>query len=83
MNPGNLTSEQVAVSPSMVRSVFSELKANGYSDGQIAALSMGLMRMASESKQPDMGVQHMSLSESQTLLGLPEEFESVYLANLI
>lgn len=37
--------ELVRVSPSMIRSVFDELKANGYSDHQILALSDGLMRL--------------------------------------
>jgi hypothetical protein len=82
MNPTNLAIANSTVSPSMVRSVFSELKANGYSDGQIAALSLGLMRMASEIKQPEREFPQDAASENQ-LLGLPEEFESVYLANLM
>lgn len=82
MNPTNLAIANSAVSPSMVRSVFSELKANGYSDGQIAALSLGLMRMASEPKQPGREFPRDAASENQ-LLGLPEEFESIYLANLM
>jgi hypothetical protein len=38
--------EQVQVSASMVRSVFGQLKANGYSDGQIVALSRELAALA-------------------------------------
>lgn len=83
MNPEKQVLSDKAVSPSMIRSVFSELKANGYSDNQIAALSLGLMRMVSETRQPDTRFHRMPVPENQTLLGLPEEFESVYLANLI
>ena len=43
------------VSESMVRSVFSELKANGYSHDQILALSTGLMEMASEAVREENG----------------------------
>ncbi|NMB77436.1 MAG: hypothetical protein GYA21_20180 [Myxococcales bacterium] len=83
MNPEKQGLSDQAVSPSMIRSVFSELKANGYSDNQITALSLGLMRMVSDARQPGMEFHHMPVAENQTLLGLPEEFESVYLANLM
>lgn len=42
--------EVIRVSPSMIRSVFAELKANGYSDQQIKALSAGLIQMADKRK---------------------------------
>ena len=41
------------VSESMIRSVFSELKANGYSHDQILALSAGLMELAGEAVRED------------------------------
>jgi hypothetical protein len=37
------------VLPSMVASVFDELKSNGYSDAQVIALSAGLIEMARQS----------------------------------
>ena len=40
------TRSQVRVSPSMVQSVYHELKANGYSDRQILALIAGLADVA-------------------------------------
>jgi hypothetical protein len=43
------------VSESMIKSVFSELKVNGYSDDQILALSAGLMEMASEAVREEHG----------------------------
>jgi hypothetical protein len=43
------------VSESMVRSMFSELKANGYTDHQILALSTGLMEMASQAVREENG----------------------------
>lgn len=39
---------EARVSPSMVQSVFCELKANGYSDAQIVALAAGLAVLARE-----------------------------------
>ena len=44
------------VSESMIRGVFSELKANGYTEHQILALSAGLMELASEAVRDDDGV---------------------------
>jgi hypothetical protein len=41
-----------AVSPSMIISVFSQLKANGYSESQILALSQGLVEYASGKLEP-------------------------------
>ena len=43
------------VSESMVRSLFRELKANGYTHDQILALSTGLMEMASEAVREEHG----------------------------
>ena len=43
------------VSESMIRSLFRELKANGYSYDQILALSTGLMEMASEAVREENG----------------------------
>ena len=43
------------VSESMVRSLFRELKANGYTHDQILALSTGLMEMASEAVRGESG----------------------------
>lgn len=43
------------VSESMIRSLFSELKANGYTHDQILALSTGLMEMASEAVREEHG----------------------------
>ena len=42
------TSRVNRVSPSMVKSVFGQLKSNGYSNGQIVALSNGLAKMAND-----------------------------------
>lgn len=39
------------VSPSMVQSVFGQLKSNGYTEGQIIALSRGLNDMALQCEQ--------------------------------
>jgi hypothetical protein len=39
------------VSPSMVQSVFGHLKSNGYTEGQIIALSRGLNDMALQCEQ--------------------------------
>jgi hypothetical protein len=39
----------------MIHSLFSELKANGYTHDQILALSTGLMEMASEAVREDNG----------------------------
>jgi hypothetical protein len=84
------------VSPSMIQSMFGELKANGYSDGQIMALSKGLMETAHNAlccgQTTHVGVPGfsgsaadavMGQSECRGLLGFPEEFESLYLAGLI
>ena len=43
------------VSESMIHGVFSELKANGYTEHQILALSAGLMDLASEAVRDDEG----------------------------
>jgi len=69
------------VSPSMVQSVFRELKANGYSDAQIAALSRGLMSMATSTLRAAHDSGEWSCNGSW--LNLPEEFESTYLAGLV
>ncbi len=63
--------ELVRVSPSMISSVFAELKANGYSDRQILALSDGLMRMADSLIQKKV----TSLKPSPLQQDNPEEFE--------
>ena len=44
------------VSESMIRGVFSELKANGYTEHQILALSAGLMELAGEAVRDEDGV---------------------------
>ena len=75
------------ISPSMVQSVFKELKANGYSDAQIGALSNCLMEMASTEIRRTQSHPTPSpdgrLDGAGDLLGLPEEFESLYLAGLM
>lgn len=73
------------ISSSMVRNVFTELKANGYSDGQIAALSRGLMDMAKTAAIQDgrAGSCGWWGQDGPGLLGFPEEFESLYLAGLM
>jgi hypothetical protein len=43
------------ISPSMVRSVFGQLKSNGYSHGQIRALSRELGRLADQRAVPASG----------------------------
>ena len=43
------------VSESMIRGLFSELRANGYTHDQILALSTGLMEMASEAVREENG----------------------------
>ena len=51
------------VSPTMVKSVFHELRANGYSHGQIISLSKELGRMVDEesiSSQPTPGLGTMT-----------------------
>jgi hypothetical protein len=40
------------VSPSMILSVFTQLKENGYSDSQIVALSKGLLEYSSDRLSP-------------------------------
>ena len=71
--------ELVRVAPSMVRSVFAELKANGYSDHQILALSDGLMRMAdSRLREKVARKQPQDLRDAEQ----SEEFESVCAAGL-
>jgi hypothetical protein len=84
------------VSPAMVQSVFKELKENGYSDGQIVALSRELMEIANTSDRRGGATVRRaknelfpasfwprSSNEKTGLLGLPEEFESMYLAGLM
>jgi hypothetical protein len=75
------------ISPSMVQSVFTELKANGYSDSQIAALSNCLMEMASteirRTQATTTPAPEGTLDSAKDLLGLPKEFESLYLAGLM
>jgi hypothetical protein len=60
------------VSESMIRSVFSELKANGYTHDQILALSTGLMELASEAVREENG-SGQKLDESCNA-GLPRQF---------
>ncbi|MBN2495703.1 MAG: hypothetical protein JXR96_14010 [Deltaproteobacteria bacterium] len=66
------------VSGSMIRSVFGELKANGYSDGQIVALSNGLKDLAQKHMAPRRSRQPSEPEEAcqpveydLSLLGLP------------
>jgi len=81
------------VSEAMIRSIFMELKSNGYTDGQIAALSEGLAMMASHSApvrsgtgsllrlaiQPPGRAETVDSSEGLFLIGCPEGFESLCL----
>ncbi len=60
------------VSPSMVKSVFGQLKSNGYTDGQIIALSSGLSEMADRCSQHGKAVafQRLTFEYDLSLLGL-------------
>ncbi len=49
---GKMANGGERISPSMVRSVFGQLKSNGYSHGQIRALSRELGRLADEGAVP-------------------------------
>jgi hypothetical protein len=59
------------VSESMIRGLFFELKANGYTHDQILALSTGLMEMASRAVRGENG-SGQELEESCTS-GLPRQ----------
>lgn len=48
------------IAPSMVKSMFSQLKENGYSDGQIVSLSTGLLRLINDNHQ-DLSAHHPRL----------------------
>lgn len=60
----------------MVRSVFGQLKLNGYSDGQILALSNGLAELAASDRPQNqvdarsVNVQELSFEYDLSLLGL-------------
>jgi hypothetical protein len=82
------------VSPSMIRSVFSQLKANGYTDEQILALSAGLADLIEPpadgltddlaSEENVQGGASDGLGEEDGLadLGYSEEYESLCAAGL-
>ncbi len=72
------------VSPTMVRSVFVELKSNGYSDHQICALSAGLMSMAGDQESTPAPADFTALadyaentSDGLFLFGYPDGFETL------
>ena len=71
--------ELVRVSPSMIRSVFAELKDNGYSDRQILALSDGLMRMADIRLKKKYASHHGQNPDEQEV---PEDLEALCAAGL-
>ena len=48
----------VDVAPSMIQSLFNQLKENGYSDEQVFALSEGLMQLAKSRIAFDPGSSH-------------------------
>ena len=75
------------VSPSMIRSIFLELKANGYSDIQIQALGVGLGELADKNpcvskKLLDLIEQRDGSEEGLFLMGYPEGFAALCMPGL-
>lgn len=63
--PKAASCQRDAVSPSMILSVFTQLKANGYSENQILALSQGLVEYAADKLSPKRETPHyLSLAEN-------------------
>jgi hypothetical protein len=76
------------VSPSMIQSVFLELKANGYTDRQIQALGAGLGELADKKgnsvsrKLLELNEQRDGSEEGLFLIGYPEGFAALCMPSL-